>query len=213
MILGVDIARFGEDHSVIAIRRGREIVGLKAWRGADTMKTAERISTEINVRRVSKTLVDEVGVGGGPVDRLRQLQKTGIIGVNVGRRAKDERTFSNLRAELGWRLRERFERGEVSIPDDAPLQAELAAYRYSYDSQARIRLEPKEETKRRVGRSPDRADAVMLAFAAEVVGSHVDVSEMLAGLVQANEDMYNIHRDSVSGEYSSPITPGFMDYH
>lgn len=80
------------------------------------------------------------------VDRLRQLG-THVQPVNVGQAARRSDTFANLRAEIFWRVRERFERGEVSLPEDLALLSELAALRYGYDGRGRIRLEPKEETK------------------------------------------------------------------
>ena len=78
--------------------------------------------------------------------------------------ASKRETFANLRAELGWRLRQLFEEGEISIPDDPGLVSEVAALRYEYDTRGRIKLEAKDAAKARLGRSPDLADSLMLAF-------------------------------------------------
>ena len=162
--LGCDIARFGDDRSVVAVVRGQCLRELVVWRGLDTMATAERIATLINAHRAQQVFVDEVGVGGGPLDRLRQLGFAQVRGVNVGAAAFAPQTFANRRAELGWALRAKFERGEVAIPDDPGLVSELAALRYTYNAQAKIILEPKDQAKARLGRSPDLADAAMLAL-------------------------------------------------
>ncbi len=74
--------------------------------------------------------------------------------------------FINVRAEIFWLLKEALERGEVSLPDDERLIAELSAIRYQYSANGKIQLEAKAETKKRVGRSPDLADAAVLGFVA-----------------------------------------------
>lgn len=212
IVLGCDIARFGEDQSVIAIRQGRRVTGLKAWRGADTMVTAERIVSEANSRGVGLVFIDEAGVGGGPLDRVKQLveRKDRIRGVNVARTARDDRTFTNLRAELSWRLRERFEKGEIAIPDDTALISELAALRYGYDQKARIKLEPKDEAKSRLGRSPDRADSVMLAYAGDVLGAHYELDAK--GFASALDGLSQVNPFDVDGTGTKGITPGQFDF-
>ena len=109
-------------------------------------------------------LVDEIGLGAGVVDRLRQLGCRGLTPVNVSRAPHRKDLFQNLRAELAWQFREALERGEVALPDDDGLLAELSALRYDYDTYGRIRLEQKDEMRRRIGRSPDRADAAILGL-------------------------------------------------
>lgn len=165
LVLGVDIARFGEDRTVIAVAQGRRLCETIGWRGLDTMATADRIASEINARSPSRVLIDEIGIGAGVVDRLRQLGHE-VEAVNVGTASSDPNLFLNLnlRAEIGWRVRERFERGEVAITDDPALVSELAAMRYTYDPRGRIKLEAKDQAKTRLGRSPDLAAAAMLAM-------------------------------------------------
>ncbi|HZA21152.1 MAG TPA: terminase B, partial [Dehalococcoidia bacterium] len=79
--------------------------------------------------------------------------------------------FGNLRAEGYWKLRERFASGLISIPADNQLMGELAAMRYSYDSQGRVLMESKDEMRGRGLPSPDRADALMLAFLEPAAGA------------------------------------------
>ena len=72
--------------------------------------------------------------------------------------------FANLRAEGYWHLRDLFESGQVALPVNNQLMGELAAMRYSYDSQGRILMESKDDLRQRGLPSPDQADALMLAF-------------------------------------------------
>ncbi len=88
--------------------------------------------------------------------------------MNVARAARQKEVFANLRAEGYWRLRERFAAGDIAIPPDQQLMGELAALRYSYDSQGRILLESKDAMRQRGLPSPDKADALMLSFLAPV---------------------------------------------
>ena len=107
--------------------------------------------------------VDEIGVSAGVVDRLKE-QGHPVRGINVARRARQEGLFANLRAEGYWRLRELFSASAIKIPADNQLVGELAALRYSYDSQGRILIECKDSMRRRGLPSADKADALMLAF-------------------------------------------------
>jgi phage terminase large subunit len=86
----------------------------------------------------------------------------------VASNPKDKERFSNLRAELYWNLREALNpdlEEPIALPPDDELLMELSSVKYQIDSRGRTKLEPKEDMKKRIGRSPDRADAVVLAFA------------------------------------------------
>lgn len=107
--------------------------------------------------------MDEIGVGAGVVDRLKE-QGVPVRGINVARRARQDTIFANVRAEGYWRLKELFASGQISIPNAHQLMGELAALRYSYDSQGRVLMESKEAMRQRGLPSPDKADALMLAF-------------------------------------------------
>ncbi|HIN04975.1 MAG TPA: hypothetical protein EYM65_01880 [Dehalococcoidia bacterium] len=117
----------------------------------------------IDESQPSRICVDEIGIGAGVVDRLKE-QGFRVQGINVARRAGQETLFANLRAEGYWRLRELFSSAQISIPKDNQLMGELAAMRYSYDSQGRILIESKDSMRQRGLPSPDKADALMLAF-------------------------------------------------
>ena len=165
VILAVDVARFGSDRSVIMRRRGDCVEDIRVLRQMDTMQLTGWVSAAIRECNPAQVYVDEIGVGAGVVDRLRELGHR-VRGINVSHKARQDGLFVNLRAEGYWTLRERFTSGRISIPADNQLVGELAALRYGYDSQGRIQMEGKDAMRQRGLPSPDKADALMLAFLA-----------------------------------------------
>ena len=142
-VLAVDVARFGSDRSVILRRRGNRVEDIRTFQKLDTMQLAGWVVAAIKECRPGRMYIDEIGVGAGVVDRLRE-QGYSVRGINVARRARHEGLLTNTRAKGYWRLRELFASGQIKIPRDGQLMGELAALRYSYDSQGRIYLESKE---------------------------------------------------------------------
>ena len=163
VVLAVDVARFGSDRSVILRRRGNVVEDIQIFHQMDTMRLVGWINAAIRESSPDYVCVDEIGVGAGVVDRLRE-EGHRIKGINVARSAHQSGLFINLRAEGYWRLRDLFSTGQINIPDDNQLMGELAAMRYSYDSQGRIQIESKDSMRQRSLPSPDKADALMLAF-------------------------------------------------
>ena len=164
VVLAVDVARYGSDRSVILRRRGDRVEDIQVLRQMDTMQLAARVAASIREHEQVQLHIDEVGVGAGVVDRLRELGHR-VRGINVANRARQERTYLNLRAEGYWTLAERFNTGRISIPSDNQLIGELAAMRYGYDKQTnRLKIESKDDMRKRGLPSPDIADALMLAF-------------------------------------------------
>jgi phage terminase large subunit len=167
--LGVDVARYGDDESVIAERRGPRVRVRLTTAKESTMETAGKVIAALTDSGATQAKIDDIGVGGGVVDRLIELKKP-AVGINVGEAAHDSDRFANLRAELWWNVRELAETGQLDLdPHDEELAAELTAIKFKYTSKGQIIIEPKEETKKRLKRSPDRADAVMLSFAKRFV--------------------------------------------
>ena len=165
--LGVDVARStaGDLNCVARCRNGRiEIVN--TWRSPDTMETVQRVLNTVTSTGCKYLAVDVGGPGGGVVDRLKELGHE-VEGVHFGGAAEDAQRFRNWRAEAFWKLREGMEKGEVSLPDDDDLRADLSALRYQFNADGRIQIESKDECRKRLGRSPDRADAMALA-----IGTH-----------------------------------------
>ena len=165
VIIAVDVARYGSDSSVILRRRGDHVEDIRVLRQMDTMRLAGWVVAAIRECNPAQVYADEIGVGAGVVDRLRELGHP-VRGVNVAHKAHQDGLYANLRAEGYWTLRQRFMSGSISIPADSQLAGELAALRYGYDSQGRLRMESKDEMRKRGLPSPDKADALMLAFLA-----------------------------------------------
>lgn len=162
--LGVDVGA-GGDSTVMCLRRGPVAEIVRADKNPDTMQTTGNILSAIKTYGAERAKVDPIGVGRGVVDRARELRAP-AFGVNVGQQAFDRESFANLRAELYWALRERFQDGDIAIPpDDDELAAELVALRFERTSRGQIRIESKEDMQKRGLHSPDRADALVLAFA------------------------------------------------
>ena len=161
--MGVDVARFGADKTVLCLRRGVRLEEMHQISGADTMQVVGRVVDLARRHGVRAIFVDGAGVGGGVVDRLRELGEP-VVDVQVGASAQHKTRFANLRAELFWGLRERFRRDVISIPDDPELAGQLVALRYDYDSIGHIKIEGKPEMRSRGLPSPDKADALALAF-------------------------------------------------
>jgi len=179
-VFGVDPARFGDDHSVIYIRKGNKIVDRISVRGMDTMQVAKLVMEQAQTYNPTYILVDVIGIGSGVADRVREeIRKTNsrtpsrVIDVNVAEKAVNEEQFMNKRAEMFWHLRTRIE--TISIPFSTPLlDEELVALRYG--AEKKIQLEKKEEMKRELGRSPNDADALALCFYNEISSGYVHCS-------------------------------------
>jgi hypothetical protein len=117
--------------------------------------------------RGPRIIVDEVGIGSGALDRLRE-RGFRVSGFNGGRSPTSgtpERQFANRRAESYWHLRRLLEEGRIALPRDEKLFDELAATRWKVNSTGKVQIEPKDDLRARIGRSPDRADAAAMAFA------------------------------------------------
>lgn len=168
IVVACDVARFGSDETVIVLRRGPKVRIAKAYGGRDTMRTAGEI-IRIARQAVAGTtwrptlVVDDAGVGGGVVDRLRELGEFNVRPFNGGTAARQRRDYPNRRSEAWFAFAEQL--AELDLDADEQLAADLVAPRYTLDSQGRRVVESKDQTKRRLGRSPDRADAVLMAFA------------------------------------------------
>jgi hypothetical protein len=165
-IIGVDVARFGQDETVVLVRQGRKVIKMTEYRGLNNVQVAARAAEEWrNQGGKGVLMVDEVGVGSGVIDVL-QTQGYPAIGVNAGAKADNATKYYNKRAEMWHRMAEWFDLS-VEIPDDSQLADQLGALEYSYDLKERIKLETKDELKERLPAlgSPDRAEALALTFA------------------------------------------------
>jgi len=181
-IIAADIARFGEDETVIMRREGGWIRVYRAHHKDDTMTTAGHIAKamrdiddEAGKNDWVRAIVDVPGVGGGVVDRLAELDLP-VVPYNGGEAPIDKERFVNARAEDYWTLRERFEQGEVDIdPDDDKLAAQLGSIKWGIDSRGRIKIESKDDMRKRGQPSHDRADAMAIAFAGRANAAPMNV--------------------------------------
>jgi hypothetical protein len=190
--LGVDVARFGDDHSVCYVRRGPVFRRVFRTGKEDTMKTTGHVIVAIRETGATKVKVDDTGIGGAVTDRLKELQNgldtsdegkacakllrgVEIVPVNVGElptvvvdpddpRFQSTERYLNLRAELNWGLRQRFIDGDIDLdPLDDDLASEAGDIKYFFTSRGQIQIEAKSDMKKRGRDSPDDWDAVVLA--------------------------------------------------
>ncbi len=174
LVMGVDVARFGDDRSVIFLRKGRDARSWKVEKhqGLDTMTLASRVVERAAAEQVAAVFVDEGGVGAGVVDRLRQLGLPRVFGVNFGGAAQrfDEAgakpRYANKRAEIWGDVKAWLEQG--CLAPDPELRADLTGLDYGYNGKGEIQLEKKDDMKKRGLASPDIADALALTFALPV---------------------------------------------
>ena len=164
--IGVDVARNGNDETVIAFFRGDEQLPFETARGRDLMKTAARIHTLFDDGWTC-IAVDDTGIGGGVCDRLKEL-KVPHYAVSFAHKprgfTKKQKEVANARAEMYFLLEEEMREERIKILADKQLNQELLAPRLAISEQSQLyRLEEKENIRRRLGRSPDRADATALA--------------------------------------------------
>ena len=201
LCIGVDVARFGDDASVIYFRKGRDgrsITPIKL-RNVDTMTLAGKVSEVYAQYRADAVFVDGGGVGGGVVDRLRQLNVpcfdvqfgskpngTGYLTGDAGVQ------YANKRAEIWGAMREWLKGG--TIPDDPELKAQLVNLEYGFNLKNEIQLEKKEDMKKRGLDSPDVADALALTFSLPVQRSE------FAGHEGPHEDLIQHEYNPFSNE-------------
>lgn len=168
---GHDIAREGDDNSVIHKRYGDWHCKPRVFHGDNTMTAAGRAVETLKDENGPYFIDITGGLGAGPYDRLRELGWDQVYGLNMSQKATRSDEFINLRAELGWILRDKFYEGSIYIPDDDFLKSELSAVHYDFASDGRRKLQDKKEIKKSLnGRSPDRFDAMMMSYATPGVG-------------------------------------------
>lgn len=165
IIIGVDPARSGADATVIVVRQGRDIVGIQSYRGEDTMTVVGYVIQAIEQYRPLMTVIDEGGVGGGVVDRLKE-QRYKVRGVNFGAKSTNQMMYGNKRSQMWGDMREWLR--TATIPDNRYLKADLLAPTQYPDSKGAIFLESKKDMKARGLPSPDYGDALACTFAFKI---------------------------------------------
>lgn len=181
---GLDVARFGRDKTVYIFRRGGVVERIEVTEKMDTMEVVGWVRGYLSKDMPDVVCTDVIGIGSGVHDRLVEVQGNGevewtdtnLVPVNVGQAPagfegdiEAKQRFYNMRAQVHWHLRDLFKpdgngKSQISIPNDPELKKQLEEIRYKYSSERKIKLEAKEEMKKRLGVSPDKADALALAF-------------------------------------------------
>lgn len=191
--IGVDVARFGDDETVIVPRVGNYVPVIKTFSKQDTMPTAGqaiKLAKELMLQYGQSSCVikvDDDGVGGGVTDRLREVVSEEGLHITVidchnGGRANEAEHYDNWGSEAWATIRDLLHDGEIQIPNDDDLVGQLSTRKYKVTSKGKIRLESKDEMKQRGLRSPDRADALVLAFAKTGRGPlEDDIASLLRG--------------------------------
>lgn len=184
---GIDVGA-GGDRTVIRERRGIRAGREDVFKNPDPMSTVGQLVEKINEWGLDRVKVDVIGIGWGIYGRLRELSSrhnpqgerlhdAEVVGVNFAQQSINPRRFANKRAEIWWGARERSRLGQWDLGElDDDTVAELTTPRYEImDSLGKIKIEPKDEVKKRLnGASPDRAEALLLAFYDGATGQPVD---------------------------------------
>lgn len=173
-VLGVDVADSGEDQTVVAFREGHIVTELRKYRNADTMETTGHVKAAMSSREGSTAIIDSIGVGAGVLSRLREqnISAIGFVASGSAKGLKDrsnEFSFTNLRAAAWWRMRELLDPSQpggskILLPRSEILQADLTVPRWKVLSGGSIQIEAKDDIRKRLGRSTDEGDAVIMSF-------------------------------------------------
>ena len=173
-VLGCDVARFGDDSSVIADKQGPKVHDITSYKGLDTVEFTNRIIEKFHSNTYDCIFVDGIGIGAGVVDQLKRFQIP-VVDVVVSTKSTDPRQYFNLRSQIYGRLRDWLLTADV--PYSKELHEDLAGINYSFNSKLQVILESKKDMKKRGISSPDRSDALALTFANEVyAGSFTKVT-------------------------------------
>lgn len=173
-ILGVDVADQGEDSTVVAFREGPIVRELRKYRNSDTMETVGYVRASMSNRPGSLAIVDSIGVGAGVLSRLREqkVRAIGFVASGSAKGLKDhtgEFHFTNLRAAAWWRLRELLDPSQpggsrILLPPSEILKADLTIPHWRVMSGGGIQVESKDDIRKRLGRSTDEGDSVVMCF-------------------------------------------------
>ncbi|QAS52389.1 DEAD/DEAH box helicase family protein [Halobacillus litoralis] len=191
--IGVDVARFGDDETTIVPRIGNHVPYFNWYNKQDTMVTTGNV---IQVARdMMRTYgrprctvkVDDDGVGGAVTDRLREVVREEGLHIKVvdchnGGVANDKDHYDNWGTESWANIRDLLQADAIKIPNDEDMIGQLTTRKYTVTSKGKIKLESKDEMKRRGVKSPDRADALVLAFAKVKGVMDEDSAQLLRGV-------------------------------
>lgn len=165
-LLGVDCARFGDDRSVFFPRQGQVAFVPAIYRELTTMELCGQIVRYDTAWKPDAIFIDSVGLGAGVYDRLRELGYDHVHAVDCGSKPV-RKGFMNRRAEMWMEMKKWMAVG--AIPNDPDLIAELTGPTYQFHSDGRMKIESKDDMKKRGVASPDKADALALTFSSTIL--------------------------------------------
>lgn len=163
-VLGVDVARYGDDASVIAHRHGPVVEQVESFRGLDSNQMSAKVQVAITDRKPQATAIDVIGLGAGVYDQVKHYGR--VMGVNVSEKPSNRpEMFARMRDELWWKLREAFQERTIKIPNDDELIGELNLVKFNFarTGSEKLKVEGKRELRDRGVASPNKADAVVLS--------------------------------------------------
>lgn len=173
-VLGADIADQGEDSTCIAFREGHIVQEVRKYRNSEIMETVGYIKAAMSDRPGSLVILDSIGVGAGALSRLREqgVAVKGFVASGSAKGLKDhtrEFGFLNLRAAAWWKMRELLDPSQpggcnIMLPRSEQLLADLTSPHWKVMSSGNIQIESKDDIRKRLGRSTDEGDAVVMSF-------------------------------------------------
>lgn len=164
IVYGLDVARFGDDRSVLCKRKGNVVLEFKVWKGLDLMQLTGAVVNEAKIDKPEEVCIDSIGLGSGVADRLRELGYT-VRDVNVSESSAMNQQAAKLRDELWLSVKEWLNQRACRLPKSDELRQELVAPTYSFLSNGKLKVEAKADLKKRGMRSPDLADSLCITFA------------------------------------------------
>ena len=210
-ILGFDVADEGDDANATVLRHGSVVTDMQQWRGQDVIYSADKVYLYAQEQNIDRIVYDNIGVGAGVKAQFRRKNgKVQTLGFNAGGAVykpdakytddkKNRDMFANIKAQAWWMVRDRFYKtwravhhGD-SYPEDQLislssslheleyLTAELSRPQVDYDQNGRVKVESKKDMKKRGIPSPNRADALVMAFAPVQSGLNIN-PKILSGL-------------------------------
>ena len=167
-LMGVDVARFGDDSTVFVVRQGPKLIDIKSFKGLDVMEVASKVAEYQASQSCSMIYIDAIGIGAGTFDRCKQLGLP-VKDVVVSSKSTEPNVYMNLRAQLWGRMREWLENG-ADLPyfcreKETNLAAQLTSMEYGYNNKMQIQLLAKRDLKKMGHPSPDIADALSFTWA------------------------------------------------
>jgi hypothetical protein len=200
LIMTVDVARGGDDRFVIAYRRGLDgksipPVVVPGSEARDSMRMVSKVvdlaTTSDRRMRPDGIIVDETGVGGPIVDRLRQIlgDMAQVYGVNFSTASPDPK-FGNMRAYMWWKLRDWLRLGGC-LPNDPDIERDLCGPEYFHDKRDRLMLESKDDIKDRGLPSPDLGDGYAISFAYPIQPREITAIQGGSGRCLTDYDPYS----------------------